>query len=172
MRWCASQSIRMSACFGSACWPQGLLLLGYGSFLNLAPVDFGRVVGLYIATLFVVWQVINFIFFRAIPSVPIWSEHLDRAGWLLVTYWKPADERFVSCKVHCHTYCKVGSTWKAGHVVGGDSSDSGSEQPLAGIADCRAGRLPDHENVAQKHFLVLPTRTASPGTRSALPSAA
>lgn len=37
------------------------LLLGYGSFLNLAPLSFGRVVGLYIATLFVVWQVINYL---------------------------------------------------------------------------------------------------------------
>jgi small multidrug resistance family-3 protein len=69
----------------------GLLLLGYGSFLNLAPVDFGRVVGLYIATLFVVWQVINFIFFRAIPSVPILvGGTLIVLGGLLVTYWKPA----------------------------------------------------------------------------------
>lgn len=34
-----------------------LLLFGYGSFLNLAPVEFGQVVGLYIATLFVVWQI-------------------------------------------------------------------------------------------------------------------
>jgi hypothetical protein len=69
----------------------GLLLLGYGSFLNLAPVDFGRVVGLYIATLFVVWQVINYIFFRAIPSVPILvGGTLIVVGGLLVTYWKPA----------------------------------------------------------------------------------
>ncbi len=37
------------------------LLLGYGSTLNLAPVEFGRVVGLYVATLFVVWQIITFI---------------------------------------------------------------------------------------------------------------
>jgi hypothetical protein len=29
------------------------------------------VVGLYIATLFVVWQVINFIAFRAFPTIPI-----------------------------------------------------------------------------------------------------
>src|SRR5256885_1495400 len=32
---------------------------GYGFFLNLAPIEFGQVVGLYIATLFVVWQVID-----------------------------------------------------------------------------------------------------------------
>jgi hypothetical protein len=47
------------------------LLLGYGSFLNLAPLEFGRVVGLYIATLFVVWQVINFVAFRSFPTMPI-----------------------------------------------------------------------------------------------------
>lgn len=30
------------------------LLLGYACFLNIAPVEFGRIVGLYLATLFVV----------------------------------------------------------------------------------------------------------------------
>src|SRR5450631_445693 len=44
------------------------LLFGYGSFLNLAPVEFGRVVGLYIATLLVVWELINFIAFRKLPT--------------------------------------------------------------------------------------------------------
>lgn len=69
----------------------GLLLLGYGSFLNLAPVEFGRVAGLYIAILFVVWQVINFIVFRSIPSVPILvGGTLIIAGGLLVTYWGAA----------------------------------------------------------------------------------
>ena len=33
--------------------------------------NFGQVVGLYIATLFVVWQVINFMFFRTLPTLPI-----------------------------------------------------------------------------------------------------
>src|SRR5580765_7486021 len=41
-----------------------VLLLGYGFSLNLAPVPFARVVGLYIATLFVMWQAINTIAFR------------------------------------------------------------------------------------------------------------
>ena len=36
-----------------------MLLFGYGLALNLAPVEFGRVVGLYIATLFIVWQIVN-----------------------------------------------------------------------------------------------------------------
>jgi len=48
-----------------------LLLFGYGFFLNLAPVEFGKVVGLYIATLFVVWQIITYFTFKTIPSVPV-----------------------------------------------------------------------------------------------------
>ena len=47
------------------------LLFGYGFSLNLAPVEFRHVIGLYIATLFVVWQVINFIIFRTTPNLPI-----------------------------------------------------------------------------------------------------
>src|SRR5262249_45746644 len=49
----------------------GALLFGYGSFVNLAPLEFRRVVGLYIAILFVVWQIINFVFFRTVPTPPI-----------------------------------------------------------------------------------------------------
>src|ERR1700712_1617403 len=37
-----------------------LLLFGYGFILNLAPVEFSKIVGLYIATLFVVWQVVSY----------------------------------------------------------------------------------------------------------------
>jgi len=65
------------------------LLLGYGSFLNTAPVEFGRIVGLYIATLFVVWQIINFIVFRAPPGTPVWlGGALVVAGGLIVTFWR------------------------------------------------------------------------------------
>lgn len=68
-----------------------VLLLGYGSTLNLAPLDFGRVVGLYIATLFVVWQVINFIAFRSLPTIPILAGGaLIIAGGAIITFWKPA----------------------------------------------------------------------------------
>lgn len=67
-----------------------VLLLGYGSALNLAPLEFGRVVGLYIATLFVVWQVINLIIFRTFPRLPIaLGGTLIIAGGLIVTFWKP-----------------------------------------------------------------------------------
>ena len=47
------------------------LLFGYGFTLNLAPVEFGKVVGLYIATLFIVWQVISYLTFKTTPSMPV-----------------------------------------------------------------------------------------------------
>jgi len=67
-----------------------VLLFGYGSFLNLAPLEFGRVVGLYLATLFVIWQLINFIAFRTLPTVPILvGGGLVIAGGAIITFWKP-----------------------------------------------------------------------------------
>jgi hypothetical protein len=67
------------------------LLFGYGFSLNLAPVEFGRVVGLYIATLFVVWQVINFIAFRTAPSLPVLIGGVFVvAGGMIITFWKVA----------------------------------------------------------------------------------
>jgi small multidrug resistance family-3 protein len=66
------------------------LLLGYGSFLNAAPVEFGRVVGLYIATLLVVWQVIAYLAFRSIPTLPIViGGALIIAGGAIITFWNP-----------------------------------------------------------------------------------
>lgn len=66
------------------------LLLGYGCALNLAPLEFSQVVGLYVATLFVIWQVINFLAFHAVPSLPILvGGALIIAGGLIVTFWKP-----------------------------------------------------------------------------------
>jgi len=65
------------------------LLFGYGSILNLAPVQFGQVVGLYLATLFVVWQVINFLVFRALPTLPIvLGGLLVITGGAIITFWK------------------------------------------------------------------------------------
>lgn len=64
------------------------LLFGYGFSLNLAPVEFGRLAGLYIATLFVVWQTVNFIVFRALPGVPIVvGGAMIVLGGLIVTFW-------------------------------------------------------------------------------------
>jgi len=67
------------------------LLLGYGVSLNLAPLEFRQVVGLYIATLFIVWQIINAIFFRTFPNIPIaLGGALIVAGGLIVTFWTPS----------------------------------------------------------------------------------
>lgn len=55
----------------------GLFLLGYtllalyGTSLNLAPVEFAAVTGMYVATLFVVFQVVNFAFFGVLPTPAI-----------------------------------------------------------------------------------------------------
>jgi len=67
------------------------LLLGYGFSLNLAPVEFRHVVGLYVAALFVIWQVINFLVFRTLPNLPILvGGTLVVVGGLIVTFWKPS----------------------------------------------------------------------------------
>src|ERR1700733_8243799 len=47
------------------------LLFGYGFTLNLAPLEFGHIVGLYIATLFIVWQITNYTAFGTLPTLPI-----------------------------------------------------------------------------------------------------
>lgn len=66
-----------------------LLLFGYGVSLNLAPIEFNRVVGLYIATLFIVWQIVNLIVFRDPPAAPVLlGGVLIVAGGLIVTFWK------------------------------------------------------------------------------------
>jgi small multidrug resistance family-3 protein len=65
------------------------LLLGYGVMLNLTPQPFERVVGLYIATLFIVWQTISFIAFGAVPSPPLLvGGAFIIIGGLIVTFWK------------------------------------------------------------------------------------
>jgi small multidrug resistance family-3 protein len=64
------------------------LLFGYGVFVNLPPFEFGRIVGLYIATLFVVWQIVNFVAFGLLPTMPILSGGaLIIAGGCIVTFW-------------------------------------------------------------------------------------
>jgi drug/metabolite transporter (DMT)-like permease len=45
-----------------------VLLASYGAFLNLAPVEFAEATGVYLASLFVAFQVVNYLFFRHTPS--------------------------------------------------------------------------------------------------------
>ena len=66
-----------------------VLLALYGTSLNLAPVDFATVTGVYIATLFVVFQIANYIFFRAAPTLSVLvGGTLIVTGGLIVFLWQ------------------------------------------------------------------------------------
>ena len=61
----------------------------YGTSLNLAPIEFAQVTGIYIAVLFVVFQLTNLIFFRMVPTVPVYAGgSLIVAGGLIVGLWR------------------------------------------------------------------------------------
>jgi hypothetical protein len=65
-----------------------VLLFGYGLSLNLAPIEFHRVAGVYIATLFVVWQVISYFVFGSVPTLPIIvGGAMIMVGGLTVAFW-------------------------------------------------------------------------------------
>jgi hypothetical protein len=65
------------------------LLFGYGFMLNLAPVEFGKVVGLYIATLFIVWQTVNYFVFHTVPPASVLvGGGMIVIGGLIVTFVK------------------------------------------------------------------------------------
>ena len=66
-----------------------LALTLYGTSLNLAPVEFAQVTGIYIATLFVIFQVTNYLFFRTLPTVPVVvGGSLIVLGGLVVGLWR------------------------------------------------------------------------------------
>ena len=68
-----------------------VLLFGYGLCLNLAPIEFHRVAGIYIATLFIVWQIVSFLIFKSVPTIPILlGGALIVLGGLIVAFWSPA----------------------------------------------------------------------------------
>jgi len=68
----------------------GFILLGlYGTSLNLAPVGFATVTGMYIATLFVVFQIVNLVFFHVPPTPPVLvGGAFIVTGGLIVYLWK------------------------------------------------------------------------------------
>jgi hypothetical protein len=45
-----------------------VLLAMYGAFLNLAPVEFAEATGIYLASLFITFQLVNYLFFRHTPT--------------------------------------------------------------------------------------------------------
>lgn len=67
------------------------LLAMYGTALNLAPVEFATVVGLYITLLFIMFQVVNYVMFRVTPTVPVLiGGALIVAGGLVITFFNRA----------------------------------------------------------------------------------
>ena len=90
------QNSDLQACrAGTYCTYGGWRGPSIGVWICAQPCSAGvwQVVGLYIATLFVIWQVINLIAFRTFPSLPIVvGGTLIIAGGLIVTFWKPASE--------------------------------------------------------------------------------
>jgi small multidrug resistance family-3 protein len=68
-----------------------VLLTLYGTSLNLAPVDFATVTGLYIATVFVMFQTANYIFFHIKPSPGVLvGGLLIVAGGMIAFIFRPA----------------------------------------------------------------------------------
>src|SRR5947208_2486566 len=66
-----------------------VLLALYGVFLNLAPVEFAEATGIYIAALFVMFQLVNYLFFRHVPSAgTLLGGTLIVAGAVIVYFWK------------------------------------------------------------------------------------
>jgi small multidrug resistance family-3 protein len=65
------------------------LLTGYGTCLNLAPVEFATVTGMYVATLFIVFQITNYLIFRTAPTPPVFvGGTLIVCGGLIIALWK------------------------------------------------------------------------------------
>jgi hypothetical protein len=73
---------------------------------DVTRVDFGQVVGMYLAALFIVRQVINFIAFRALPTMPIVvGGVLVIAGGAIITFWS-AVRRPVEDLSRLHCRCR------------------------------------------------------------------
>jgi len=67
----------------------GIALYGYGLTLNLGPLDWGRLIGAYVATFFVVGQIINLVFFATWPTPPILVGGVFIvAGGIIITVWR------------------------------------------------------------------------------------
>jgi hypothetical protein len=66
-----------------------LLLTLYGTSLNLAPIEFASVTGMYVATVFVMFQISNYVFFHTLPTVPVLvGGSLIVAGGAVITFWR------------------------------------------------------------------------------------
>jgi len=66
-----------------------ILLAMYGLFLNLAPIEFATVTGVYLASLFIAFQIVNYLFFRHTPSPGVLvGGAFIVAGAAIIYFWK------------------------------------------------------------------------------------
>ena len=66
-----------------------VLLAMYGAFLNLAPVEFATATGIYLASLFIAFQVVNYLFFRHTPSTGVLlGGTFIVVGAAIIYFWK------------------------------------------------------------------------------------
>jgi drug/metabolite transporter (DMT)-like permease len=73
------------ALFGLA----SVLLTMYGLFLNLAPVEFATVTGIYLGSLFIMFQIVNYLFFRHTPtSGVLLGGAFIVVGAAIIYFWK------------------------------------------------------------------------------------
>jgi small multidrug resistance family-3 protein len=87
--------IRMALHGNSLAARIGLFFLGsvlltlYGTSLNLAPVEFASVTGIYLAMLVVAFQVANYLFFHVTPgSGVLVGGSLVIAGGFIIYFWR------------------------------------------------------------------------------------
>ncbi len=66
-----------------------VLLAMYGASLNLAPIEFVSATGIYLASLFIAFQVVNYLFFRHTPGPGVLlGGAFILTGAAIVYYWK------------------------------------------------------------------------------------
>jgi len=66
-----------------------VLLAMYGAFLNLAPIEFASATGIYLASLFIAFQIVNYLFFRHIPGPGVLlGGAFILAGSAIIYFWK------------------------------------------------------------------------------------
>jgi drug/metabolite transporter superfamily protein YnfA len=67
----------------------GVVLLAYGIFVNLAPADFGRLLGIYVVLFFIVAQLVNLVAFGVRPGAGILvGGAFILIGGTVMTLWK------------------------------------------------------------------------------------
>ena len=87
--------VRLGLKSGGEPWRSALLaggaavLFGYGIFVNSAPLDFGRLLGVYVVLFFIVAQLVNRFAFGVAPTTGIIAGGaLIVAGGVVITVWK------------------------------------------------------------------------------------